>query len=69
MSGRLPPPESCRRIRERAGVSQEALARRLGVSAGTMSLLENGKRRPRGELERRYGELLLELVVEAAARG
>ena len=58
-----------RRIRERLGLSQEALAARLGVSFTTVSRWEAGKAEPRRRAGERLRELdELPLRVEAPAR-
>lgn len=55
---RLPAPRMMRLIREMAGVSQARIARELGVDRVTVARWELGLRTPRGELRRRYVELL-----------
>ncbi|MEU6279472.1 helix-turn-helix transcriptional regulator [Streptomyces sp. NPDC047028] len=54
----LPPPKSCRAIRELSGVSTEDVANALGVTRQTISNWENGKRSPRGLHLEGYLELL-----------
>lgn len=58
---RLPAPKTLRLIREAAGVSQARVARELGVDRVTVARWELGLRSPRGELRRRYVELLITL--------
>jgi transcriptional regulator with XRE-family HTH domain len=60
-------PERARAIRLAAGVSQESVARTLGVNRESIARWETGERRPRGELLSRYAALLAEL--ERAAGG
>ena len=55
---RLPDPESCRQIRERAGITQTELAEPLGVTGGAVSRWEAGLRTPRGGMASRYADLL-----------
>lgn len=50
-----------------AGVSQEAVARSLGVYRQTIARWEAGERHPTGELLRRYAALIEELEQAAAA--
>jgi transcriptional regulator with XRE-family HTH domain len=45
--GELPPPALRRLLRERAGLSQAALARALGVHRAVLSRWETGERTPR----------------------
>ena len=62
---RLPPPERRREIRERAGVSQEVVARAVRVSRAAVSRWENGDRTPKaGSVSRRYLDVL-ETLSEA----
>ena len=63
---RLPAPAVCRAIRLAADVSQERLARELGVDRVTVARWERGTRRPRGRLLCRYVNLLETLQREAA---
>lgn len=51
-----------RALRVRAELSQSEIAREIGVSAGVISLWENGKRRPRGQGAERYGAFLKRLT-------
>jgi len=57
-SRRLPQPAVARMIRMTAGVSQERIAREIGVHRMTIARWESGERRPRGEPRLRYIELL-----------
>ena len=45
--GELPPPALRRLLRERAGLTQAALARALGVHRAVLSRWETGERTPR----------------------
>jgi DNA-binding transcriptional regulator YiaG len=54
----LPPPKSCRVIRELSGVSTADVANALGVTRQTISNWENGKRAPRGPHLEGYLEIL-----------
>jgi len=49
-----------RKLRGRSGLSQEELARRLGVARATVTRWENGTRRPS-----KLAEIALKSVVEA----
>jgi transcriptional regulator with XRE-family HTH domain len=62
----LPSPKVCRMIREQAGLSQNDIADALGVSRVAVTRWENGARRPRGRLLRRYARLLEEIAKEVA---
>ncbi len=53
-------PPKLRKLRERLGLSQQQLARRLGVDRATVTRWENGTRRPS-----KLAELALEGVGEA----
>jgi len=54
----LPPPSTCRALREAAGLSTEQLAEVLSVTRQTVSNWETGKRAPRGEQRLAYLEAL-----------
>jgi DNA-binding transcriptional regulator YiaG len=56
----LPPPGERRRIRERAGVSQEDVATALGVAIATVSRWESG-RTPGDDTLHHYIQLLTDL--------
>ena len=58
-------PERARAVRVAAGVSQESIARTLGVNRESIARWESGERRPRGEVLRRYAELLDKLEQAA----
>jgi DNA-binding transcriptional regulator YiaG len=64
---RLPSPAAARMIRVTAGVSQERLARELGVHRMTVARWETGTRRPRGAARAAYAEVLQQLREAAAA--
>lgn len=63
----LPDPSVARLIRLSAGVSQERLARELGVHRTTLYRWEAGERRPRGNDRVKYVALLRDLRSEVAA--
>lgn len=50
----LPSPAACRALREEAGVSRDALARAVGVTAGAVYFWESGDRKPRAQNLSRY---------------
>jgi DNA-binding transcriptional regulator YiaG len=54
----LPPPATCRALRESAGLSTEQLARILGVTRQAVSNWETGNRVPRGPQLAAYLEAL-----------
>jgi transcriptional regulator with XRE-family HTH domain len=57
--------ERLRRERERAGLTQVALAERLGVVSQHLNMIERGKKAPSQDILRRIGsELGLEITVE-----
>jgi transcriptional regulator with XRE-family HTH domain len=60
----LPPPSIRRLLRERAGLSQEAIANVLGVTRPTVTRWELGARTPRNAALVRYSELLDRLAAE-----
>jgi len=60
----LPPVAIRRMLRERAGLSQEAIARVLGVTRPTVTRWELGERTPRGAALLAYSELLARLAAE-----
>lgn len=64
---RLPSTEMRAAIRRSADVTQVALARELRVHPVTVARWEAGTREPRGELRRRYVELLDALRAEVGA--
>ena len=53
-------PTNLRKLRERLGLSQQGLARRLGVARATITRWENGTRRPS-----KVAELALRCGIEA----
>lgn len=57
----LPEPARAREIRERADVSRESVARAIGVSLSSVVRWESGVSRPRGDVRRRYVDLLAQL--------
>ena len=54
----LPAPDECRRIRVRAGLTQEELAPAVPVAVKTLARWERGERRPRGVNAERYAGVL-----------
>jgi DNA-binding XRE family transcriptional regulator len=58
----LPDPTVRRHLRQRAGLSQETMARLLEVTRPSFSRYENGRRRPKDDVARRYARLLDELA-------
>jgi DNA-binding transcriptional regulator YiaG len=57
-SSLLPSPARCRAIREKASLSQEDLARLLGVSRPALTRWESGQRKPFGDNCVRYLSVL-----------
>jgi transcriptional regulator with XRE-family HTH domain len=64
---RLPDPAARRSLRERAGISQGALADAVGVSSGAVSRWESGERAPSGERLEAYLTALDRLARETLA--
>ncbi|MFD5447761.1 helix-turn-helix domain-containing protein [Streptomyces sp. NPDC003470] len=64
----LPPPETRRRLREAATLTQAQLAERVGVTRETVEAWESGRGIPRGRTRAAYAKLLDTLSGEAAAR-
>lgn len=64
---RLPPPAARRQIREQAGLSQEDIARALGVTREAVVYWELGRRTPRPATAVRYLKLLDRLARESLA--
>lgn len=67
LAKKLPPPERAKLIRLTAGVSQERLARELGVHRMTVQRWETGERRPSGAHRASYAALLEALRAEVAS--
>jgi DNA-binding XRE family transcriptional regulator len=65
---RLPKPPVRREIRKRSGLTQDGMARVLGVTRITVLRWEAGQRSPRGKLAARYVDLLDRLRAEALMR-
>jgi transcriptional regulator with XRE-family HTH domain len=61
---RLPPPAARRQLRERAGISQQSVARELGVTREAVARWETGSRTPRPAVARAYLTLLDRLMRE-----
>ena len=55
---KLPTPEECRAIREKAGLSQADLAEVLGTTGPAVSKWESGQRAPTGALRAMYVEAI-----------
>ena len=51
-------------LRQRRGMTQEALAREIGVSFATLNKWENGRRRPQPYLARRIAEIAVEAGLD-----
>lgn len=60
----LPVTETRRRLREKAGVSQQALAASVGVTSASISRWESGERTPRGVRLIRYVSALRRFARE-----
>lgn len=54
---------TARVVRERAGVSQDELARTCGTTAASISRWETGERRPVGRTAERYASALFALAL------
>jgi DNA-binding transcriptional regulator YiaG len=65
-TARMPSPGRCRAIRVRAGLTQLALARVVGVSIGAIKHWESGRNHPREPLLTAYLTVLDRLVAGAA---
>lgn len=59
-------PALIRRIRERAGWTQERLAREIGVAFSTVNNWEGGKRRPQPYLLQRLREIEADVCSDDA---
>ncbi|MCX5060906.1 MULTISPECIES: helix-turn-helix domain-containing protein [unclassified Streptomyces] len=57
----LPPPTERRRLREAASLTQDQVAKRLGVPGRAVASWEGGRTTPRGRKRRAYAALLAEL--------
>jgi transcriptional regulator with XRE-family HTH domain len=57
----LPPPKVRRALRIARDLTQDDTAELMEVARATVSRWETGQREPRGELRRKYAELLREL--------
>ena len=64
----LPPPQLCRLLRLRAGLSQSQLAEVVGVDRASVSRWEAGLRHPRRRAAVRYAEVLERLATQTAQR-
>ncbi|MEU5280671.1 helix-turn-helix domain-containing protein [Streptomyces asoensis] len=58
----LPSPERRRHLREAASLTQAQLARRIGVTRGTVRAWESGRTTPRGPRREAYADLLTSLT-------
>lgn len=54
----LPPPGERAELRQKGGLTQQELARIVGVSRAAVAQWESGARRPRGAFLDRYAEAL-----------
>ncbi|MER5751669.1 helix-turn-helix domain-containing protein [Streptomyces sp. NPDC002088] len=54
----LPPPEECRRLREKASLTQDQVAARVGVTRKTVRAWEAGRTAPRGRKREEYAKVL-----------
>jgi DNA-binding transcriptional regulator YiaG len=63
---RMPSPETARVIRRAAGVSQDRMARELGVDRITLYRWENGLARPRPDARAKWQAMLEQLQQELA---
>ena len=59
----LPEPATRKALRQRAGLTQDTVARIVGVSRPMVTLYEAGSREPSGEHRRRYAEALKAMQV------
>ena len=64
----FPPPAVRRNLRERAGLTQHDVAGVLGIDRASVARYESGIREPRGEILRRYAEVLDRLTLELAGK-
>ena len=64
MRRQLPPPAVRKMLRERAGLSQAAVAGALGIQRPTLTRWELGRRTPRGPMLEAYSALLDRLAAE-----
>jgi transcriptional regulator with XRE-family HTH domain len=64
----LPEPRLRRLLRDRVGVTQEAVASAVGVSRPAISRYETGAATPRGDRLHRYLAVLQRLDAEAGVR-
>jgi DNA-binding XRE family transcriptional regulator len=64
---KLPKPHVARLIRLSAGVTQERLAREVGVHRVTLARWEAGECQPRGEVRVKYARILAALKDEMSA--
>ncbi|MER6994563.1 helix-turn-helix domain-containing protein [Streptomyces sp. NPDC000410] len=63
----LPSPKERRRLREAKSLSEEQLARAVGVTRATLRSWETGRTSPRGRKRETYAKLLAEYEAEIAA--
>ncbi|MFI6205684.1 helix-turn-helix domain-containing protein [Streptomyces sp. NPDC051041] len=64
----LPPPGKRRRLRERASLTRDQLAERMGVSRETVRAWETGRQTPHGREREAYAELLAGFAAETRPR-
>jgi len=55
-----------RRIRERANMQQQEMARRIGITTSGLWRWENGRRRPQGDAAVRWAQQLTKLDLVSA---
>jgi DNA-binding transcriptional regulator YiaG len=65
----LPDPTEARRLRQRAGLTQQQIAEAIGVSRFAVCHWETGVRQPRGPAARLYLAVLRRLVAEHEREG
>ena len=54
--------EELKSKREKAGLTQQAMANEIGISRSTLSLLESGKRKPSFDMMKKIAKVLKEAV-------
>lgn len=64
----FPSPAVRRHLRQRAGLTQQDIAKVLGTDRASVARYELGTREPRGEILKRYSELLDALTLELVGK-